>query len=138
MKAPESCSVASNGQWGGIIARPLTGVDAQQPVRQGACHPTTGKDYDLTLSAASRLNATSRNNKDIRPVLLGITPIMTTVYGGRLRDVEVDLTCLKTVGEKQNTATVKSGGVNIRVDAMKSAVWFGTLATITGLFFGFI
>ena len=117
-KAPTACTVASGGHWGDILVRPLTGMAAAKPVKQGDCHPTTGKDYDLALVAANRINAASRNTSDLEAILFGITPIMTVVYGGGVSDdMEVDLSCLKTIGPKTNTSSPNqaSGAVGARM-----------------------
>ena len=103
--APKTCTVVSDGRWGDVLVRPLTGVAAAPLVDQGDCHPTTGKDYNLALVASNRLSAPSRNITDITPILFGVTPIMTIVYGGGVPDSDVDLSCLKTVGPKTNTTT---------------------------------
>jgi hypothetical protein len=80
--APKSCSVASDGRWGNVLFRALTGPRAARPIKQGDCHPTVGKDYDLTLVASDHLTSPSRNSSELVPILFGITPIMTVVYGG--------------------------------------------------------
>ena len=106
-KAPATCSVASGGSWGVVLARPLTGEAASPPVKLGDCHPTTGEDYNLALVASNRLNAPSRNTTDVAPILFGVTPIMTVVYGGGIPESEMDLSCLKTAGPKTNSRTNK-------------------------------
>jgi len=129
--APSSCPVAVDGKWGDVLARPLTGTNASQPVIQGSCYPTTERDYSLTLVAANRVNSTSRNTKDISAVLFGITPIMTVVYGDAVTDIEVDLACLKTVGPKNQTTMKKdSGGASVsgsgrRALLLSATIWLG-------------
>ncbi|KAL9637201.1 MAG: hypothetical protein Q9164_002345, partial [Protoblastenia rupestris] len=102
-KAPTTCTVASDGRWGDILVRPLTGGAAASPIKQGECHPTTGKDYNLTLAASNRVDAPSRNTTEVGAILFGVTPIMTIVYKGDEPEPEIDLSCLKTIGPKANT-----------------------------------
>lgn len=107
--APKTCAVASNGSWGIVLARPLTGATAARPVKQGDCHPTVGKDYDLALVASNRLTSPSWNVTDVAPILSGVTPVMTVVYGGSLPEAEVDMSCLKALPPKEDTTTKKAG-----------------------------
>lgn len=108
--APSSCAIAVDGKWGDLLTRPLTGQNTSLPVPQGDCHPTTEDNYNLSLVAANRISTPSRNTSDIQSVLFGITPIMTLVYGNGVPDVEIDLTCLKTVGLNVGTAANKVSG----------------------------
>ena len=139
--APSLCPMAVDGKWGDILARPLTGLNASQPVTQESCHPTTERDYSLTLVAANRVNITSRNTKDLESVLYAITPIMTIVYGDAVKDVEVDLACLKTVGPKNQTTTKKDSGGASMLDPGRKAlllsatIWLGL--SLGALFVGF-
>lgn len=129
-KAPTSCTLASGGNWGSILSRPLLSAQSPQPVQQGTCHPTTGgKDYELTLIAADRINAASRNTTDIEDVVYGITPIMTVVYGGG--NAEIYLSCLKAIvsnGSGQNQTSLKGSGTFGKGEARGTA-----LATAAGL-----
>ncbi|KAL9101494.1 MAG: hypothetical protein Q9163_003242 [Psora crenata] len=137
--APTSCSVALDGKWGDVLARPLTGLNATQPIRQGECHPTTGQDYNLTLVAANRLNATPYKPRDTEDILFGITPIMTVVYGDPMPEIQIDLSCLKIVGPNQNTTSRKDSGVSARSDARSATLLFATIylsASLLGFLVG--
>lgn len=85
--APASCAIAVDGKWGDLLTRPSTGDDASLPIPRGSCHATTDNDYDLSLVAAKRISAPSRNTSDIQTVLFGVTPIMTLVFGEGVSDV---------------------------------------------------
>ena len=111
--APSSCAIAVDGKWGDLLVRPLTGQNNSLPIPKGSCHPTTKDDYDISLVAANRISTASRNTSDIQAVLFGVTPIMTLVFGNGVPDVEVDLTCLKTVGLKAGTAANKDSGAAV-------------------------
>lgn len=134
-RAPKTCSVASDGRWGDVLVRPLTGATAAQPVKQGDCHPTVGKDYDLTLVASHRLISPSRGSKDLGAILFGVTPIMTVVYGGGVPEAEVDMSCLKTITPKGDTTTKKSDGPPARVGAKSTVLLFG-IVCLSACFLG--
>lgn len=111
--APSSCAIAVDGKWGDLLTRPLTGQNASLPIPQGDCHPTTEDNYNLSLVAANRISLPSRNTSDLASVMFGITPIMTLVFGNGVPDVEVDLTCSKTVGIKAAPATNQKSGATM-------------------------
>ena len=135
-----SCTVASSG-WGTILARPLTGPLAAPFVQQGECHPTTGgKDYNLELVAANRLDAPSRNIDELDPILFGVTPIMTITYGGNVSEPAVDLSCLKTIGMSPNTTTTnqKNGAAGQHVPGKQNVLLYGALGLCTCLIPSFL
>lgn len=108
--APASCAIATNGAWGDVLARSLTNLTTAPPISQGNCHPTTGANYDIASIAGSRIEVPSRSTTELRSALFGVTPIMTIAYSDDGANVEVDLTCLKTIGPKAMQATEKKSG----------------------------
>ncbi|KAL9129499.1 MAG: hypothetical protein Q9217_002059 [Psora testacea] len=124
-KPPISCSTVNGGDWGTILARPLTGTNASQPLKPGNCHPMSGKGYNLTLVAVNRVNTPSRYVTDIKPVLFGITPLMTVIYGDQMRDPQVDLSCLKTIGPKRDNNTKKDSGTSGGSEGISAVLLLG-------------
>ncbi|MCJ1366313.1 hypothetical protein MMC16_005441 [Acarospora aff. strigata] len=137
-RAPKTCSVASDGHWGDILVRPLTGATAAPPVKQGDCHPTVGKDYDLALVASNRLTPLSRTSRDLAPILFGVTPIMTVVYGGGVPEPQMDMSCLKTIGPKGNTSTKRAGGAVTQGGGRGTALFVGLLCLSAPIFWGIL
>lgn len=135
-RAPKTCSVASDGRWGDVLVRPLTGATAVRPVKQGDCHPTVGKNYDLSLVASNRLTSPSRNSTDLSPILFGVTPIMTVVYGGGVPEAGVDMSCLKTIGPNGDTTTKKVGGAATQGGERSTALLLGLFCLSACFFWG--
>lgn len=136
MDAPPSCIVAAGDEWSDVQARTLTGFDAPKSIQKGDCTPTTGKDYELMQTESIRIVSPSRNYTDLKPILYGVTPILTAVWDERNGTVmSSELSCLKTVGAARNaTIKIQKGGSE-RVTADTSfglgflgmwclAVWF--------------
>lgn len=114
--APQSCTAVSGREWSEVQARPLTGTDSPKPLPRGDCMPTTGKDYALTQVESARIDARSRNYTDLKPVLFGVTPILTAMWAPENNTVMAsDLSCLKTVGAKQNTTAGNAKGGSERL-----------------------
>lgn len=114
--APASCSAAGSGNWGTLLARPLTGRNVSMPLPSGgACHPTTERDYVLTPIARNRVETASGNVTDVIAAGHGVTPLVTVVWGGEVRATEADMVCLKVV-EANGTATggLESVGVAVK------------------------
>ncbi|KAL9582774.1 MAG: hypothetical protein Q9212_003107 [Teloschistes hypoglaucus] len=106
--APASCAIATNGNWGTVQARTVPNLTAAIPVPRGGCHPTTGADYRLFPIEANRFNVSAQSPKELQTLLFSVTPILTVVYGSNATDIEVDLSCLKTIGSKAGMVTDKT------------------------------
>lgn len=118
MDAPSSCTVASGHEWSDVQARPLTGSDAPSSLQKGNCTPTTGKDYELTQIESVRIVAPSRSYTELKPILYGVTPILTSIWDPRNGTVMTsDLSCLKTVGPNRNATTKTQKGGSGRLTA---------------------
>ncbi len=50
---------------------------------------------------------------------------MTVMYGGGAPEAEVDMTCLKTMGPKEDTTTKKLGGPAVCALGKSTAILFG-------------
>ncbi|KAL8658873.1 MAG: hypothetical protein Q9202_007385 [Teloschistes flavicans] len=111
--APASCSIATNGNWGSIQARSITNFTAAVPVPQGNCHPTTGADYNLFSIEADRFNVSGQSPRELQLLLFGVTPVLTVVYGSNATDVEIDLSCLKTIGSKAMNTTHRTSSASL-------------------------
>ncbi|KAL8848473.1 MAG: hypothetical protein Q9221_006524 [Calogaya cf. arnoldii] len=112
-RAPTSCAVATNRAWGNVLARSLTNSTTAPPISQGKCHPTTGVNYDLASIAVSRIEIPTYANVKLQSALFGVTPIMTVAYSDKGADVEIDLTCLKTIGPKAMKVTERKSGAPV-------------------------
>lgn len=144
--APSSCNLASGSHWGSVLSRSLTGPASAQPVQEGTCHPTTGgKDYDISLIAANKVKALSRNTTDIEDVLYGITPIITVVYREE-NNTEVNMSCLKAIEPKgsgdnstsyQSSDTVRSAEVGKAAVIIKAGMAFASILVLQGVFFSY-
>lgn len=81
--APASCSIATNGKWGNILARSVSNLTTipAVPRHQGGC-PTMGAGFNFSLVAASRIAAPGGffNHSVLQSIFYGVTPIMTLSY----------------------------------------------------------
>jgi hypothetical protein len=87
----------------------LTGLNFTGPSEQGDCHPTTGKNYSISLVDSYSITGPDEETF-IGNFLSGITPIMTiffsngpeitdgNVVAGSLGPPGLHLTCMKAVG----------------------------------------
>ncbi|KAF4218731.1 hypothetical protein CNMCM6805_003673 [Aspergillus fumigatiaffinis] len=101
-KAPKSCDPLWLGRsQEGIHVDALTGPSASQPIADlGACRPSTGKNYSVSMVESYRW-AVSYENPDLNMTLHGVTPVMTLFYPNSLSSqqampVDVHLSCLTT------------------------------------------
>lgn len=138
--APSTCTVASNSQWGDVLARKLTGPGTVEPVEKDVCDPTTGQDFALRQVASHRLEAASRNLDDLARVLKGVTPILTIFWDsdeGAEPDITTNLSCLKTIGEAQGNTTTsgetENGAAVVAVEPWKYYAGVMLAATIAFL-----
>ena len=130
--APQTCTAASDRKWGDILARPLTGASAPEPVKKGTCNPTTGRDYDLRQVASRQVETADRTTSDLAKVSWGVTPIVTIFYGGeQLQEGQsrVELSCLKTIGAAKGNAPAKGEAEN-SAKAVVATVWTGYAGVI--------
>lgn len=78
----------------------MSGKFASPHIEQSQCHPTTGKDYDLSLIASFRNETSGRELSQLSPILNSITPVMTVFR--KDNETGVELSCLKLVDEQAN------------------------------------
>lgn len=129
-QAPPSCTVASDGEWTNVQARPLTGSEVPSPLPRGDCTPTTGENYALTQIESARIDLPSRNYSDIETVLYGVTPIMTVTWNSENQTVlDSELSCLKAVGPQENgtAGSQEGGGGRIEAGLSLGIGFFGML-----------
>ena len=100
--APKPCQIASNGYWGDIVVRPLTGPGTAPPLPKDTCYPTTGQNFNLSLVAANRIDISRFNSSQLIDTLYGVTPIVTLAFAGSPQEAltTVSLTCIKPVSPK--------------------------------------
>ncbi|KAF1357552.1 hypothetical protein EJ07DRAFT_157552 [Lizonia empirigonia] len=96
-KPPPTCNMPQ-GTWGTILATPLSGSSSPAPLPQSPCHPTTGRNYTLSLIASTRTTTTSRAVSHLGPILNAIHPVMTLVRGAN--ETRAQLSCLKLVEQE--------------------------------------
>ena len=94
-------------------SRLVTGPEVPSTLPPGNCTATTGKDYVLTQVASIRIDAASRNEQDLQPVVYGVTPVLSATWDpskGAITGAEMN--CMKTVaGDRNMTTSPRTGGV---------------------------
>ncbi|KAF9700495.1 hypothetical protein EKO04_001233 [Ascochyta lentis] len=130
-KPPTTCS-GVKGSWGTIVAQHLTGISAPAKIEQKQCHPTTGRDYDLSLIASIRKEASGRELSKLAPILNAITPVMTIISKGN--DTGVELSCLKLVEMKANQTVDSQPSKGSTSLPRSSFALFATIAAVAYFF----
>ncbi|KAF2834765.1 hypothetical protein M501DRAFT_1020553 [Patellaria atrata CBS 101060] len=124
--ATDSCVPGQSLDWGTVIARQLTGPSGPVKVHRESCWPTTGNDHELALVQSYQQTLVAWAVEDTRPVLEAITPVMTIFYpslnasDGLLSNVDISLTCMKTMESTRNQVTEgdKNSGGTVLVPAI--------------------
>ncbi|KAI4098005.1 MAG: hypothetical protein L6R37_006727 [Teloschistes peruensis] len=136
--APASCAIATNGDWGTIQARTIA-TNSTVTLTPGIpapalnCPPTTGGDYFLVPVEASRFNVSGQSPKKLQNLLFGVTPILTVAYDSNVTDVEVDLSCLKTIGSKAGMVTDRASAASEARLSVALGLSSIVVASFTGL-----
>ena len=114
----------------------MTGATAATTLKEGSCHPTTGKDYDVSLVASYR-RISSPEYDQIEPFQSGVTPIMTVFFDQQSKSAaapDVKLTCLKaltsTAGETTDTGSKNSKSSAFRVKMTRTGYTIGVLSFV--------
>lgn len=108
----------------------ITGSNAPPRIPEGSCHPSTGKNYAISL--VDTYNITGNDSSTvIDPFADSITPIMTAFFSsgtgdqeksGTLDMLDVGLTCMKIVDSQDlSSPNVQSGVSNLLLPDLGTA-----------------
>ena len=104
-----------------IVPLALTGAEAALKSQQSNCHPTTGKDYELSLVSSVQFEAPPDHYSEPSALFAsGITPVMTIFYpysqsNSSIDASEIHLNCIKIVGSTAGETTDKPSEASGRI-----------------------